>query len=283
MMSVICPQCSAVFATQHLAYMSSITVDSPVEADLHRVLPHPAARAALVAMCPNCIYTWWISSFAPHHFVPDLVPEAPEVEFSKKFAHAVLSGRNSGAHALDRALLAMNGLWCAREYGDSASADTVHKFLELSYTELHTALSDEAWEGNRSRYTYLLAEICRQLGQFASALELFRQVDRKALLPRELIDQQAALALMQDVRPVLLTPQLVEQIFRPKKEIAQPVIEEAVEEVTPEQALEEGLAEELKARGIPIMQKPQAQDIQQNQQQAPTFTRVTSSTIRQAS
>src|SRR5271170_6287083 len=113
--SLVCPACQTPFATPQLAEMPPITPDTIIEADLHRVLPDAQIRGALVAICPACIYTWWATAFAPHFFVPDLLVPAPEIEYPKKFAHAVLTGRNNGAHALDRALLALKGCWCLRE------------------------------------------------------------------------------------------------------------------------------------------------------------------------
>ncbi len=49
--SVAVPDCEVVFATDSLAHTPNTTKDTPVETDLHRVLPHPALRAALIAMC----------------------------------------------------------------------------------------------------------------------------------------------------------------------------------------------------------------------------------------
>src|SRR5215470_2289115 len=88
--TMVCTVCNSMFSTPCLATMPNITRDTVVEADLHRVLPDPAIRAALIAMCPACGYTWWVTAFRTHLFRPELVPPAPLVEHPKKFAHAVL-------------------------------------------------------------------------------------------------------------------------------------------------------------------------------------------------
>lgn len=226
--SVVCPQCNTIFATPTIAKMPSITRDSIVEADLHRVLPNATIRAALVAICPCCIYSWWMNAFAPHYFVPQLVVEAPEVEPSKKFAHAVLSGRKHNAHPLDRALLAMNGLWCAREsyVGADISQKPAYeadneRWLTLAAQELDLALSDANWTGNRPRYEYMMGEILRQLGKFPQAQEHFTRVDRRSMLPYELVEHQSKLAAGGDRRPTTLPPHLVEAIFLPKPPVFQ--------------------------------------------------------------
>jgi hypothetical protein len=221
--SLICPMCQTPFATPLLASMPEIKPQTTIEADLHRVLPDPRIRASLVAICPACIYTWWSTAFAPHFFVPDLLVPSPEIEYPKKFAHAVLTGRKHGAHALDRALLALNGLWCARETYTGASADQLgqyaadnERWLKLAAQELETALQDETWNGNRSRYSYIMGEILRQLGDFHAAVKYFDTVDRRCMLPRQLVRHQRQQALNGNSEPTTLPPFLVEQIFLPK-------------------------------------------------------------------
>jgi len=226
--SVVCPACNTVFATPNLAKMPNITRDSLIEADLHRVLPDPNIRAALVAMCPACIYTWWMSAFAPHYILPQLVPESPEIELPKKFAHAVLSGRQNGSHSLDRALLSLNGCWCAREahlasgtLGSEEYVTTNHRWLTLAVQELDAALRDPEWDGNRSRYHYMMGEMLRQLGQFDAAVKEFNVVDRRSMLPRQLVEHQKTLAVAMNAEPTALPPFIIEEIFLPK---APPVI-----------------------------------------------------------
>jgi hypothetical protein len=221
--SVICPECNTVFATPNIVRMPNMTRESIVEADLHRVLPDPIIRSAFVAICPACIYAWWFSAFAAHYIVPDLVPETPDVELSKKFAHAVLTGRKNGSHSLDRATLALNGCWCSREQHTVAGtlntpeyvADNT-RWLSLAAQELDAALRDQEWEGNRNRYTYMMGEILRQLGDFDTALAYFNLVDRRAMLPKQLVEHQKQMAAAHQSQTVTLPPHLVEEIFLPK-------------------------------------------------------------------
>jgi hypothetical protein len=221
--SVICPECNTVFATPNIVRMPNMTRESLVEADLHRVLPDPIIRSAFVAICPACIYAWWFSAFAAHYIVPDLVPETPDVELSKKFAHAVLTGRKNGSHALDRATLALNGCWCAREQHTVAGTLNTPEYvaentrwLTLAAQELDAALRDQEWEGNRNRYTYMMGEILRQLGDFDTALAYFNLVDRRAMLPKQLVEHQKQMAAARQSQTVTLPPHLVEEIFLPK-------------------------------------------------------------------
>lgn len=209
--SVSCPECEVVFATQSLARTPNMTKETPVETDLHRVLPHPSLRAALLAMCPACLYTSWFSSFVEDPLIPFLAVAPAEVAYSKKFAHAVLTGRKIGAHHLDRALFALNGSWCARESGEAPE-----KWLELAGQELDAALKDENWVGNRSRYQYIMGEICRLVGDFHGAVRHYNQVDRKSQLPKSLVDHQRQEAINGNSRPVQLPPEYVEAIFFPK-------------------------------------------------------------------
>lgn len=213
--TVVCPACDSMFSTPTLATMPNITAETIVEADLHRVLPEAAIRAALVAMCAACGYTWWITAFKPHLFRPDVVPASPIMDRPKKFAHAVLTGRQNQAHALDLALLALNGCWCARE-GEEAH----ERWLDLAGQELEKALKDQQWQGNRGYYHYLMGEICRQVGDFKSAVRNFEKVGPASRLPGELVERQKVLAVSGDPRPAILPPHLVEILFCPKKQTA---------------------------------------------------------------
>jgi hypothetical protein len=221
--SVVCPACYTPFATPQLVAMPALTPQSPVEADLHRVLPSAAVRGALISICPACIYTWWATAFANHFFVPDLLVPSPEIEYPKKFAHAVLTGRKNGVHALDRALVAMNGLWCARETYIGAGQELAaeyktdnEKWLVLAVQELDEALKDPHWQGNRSRYSYMMGELLRQMGDFHSAVRYFDLVDRSSLLPAQLVRHQRDLAVAGNAASVRLPPHLVESIFLPQ-------------------------------------------------------------------
>lgn len=236
--SVICPVCNTPFATPLIARMPNISRSTVVEADLHRVLPDAAIRGALIAICPACVHTWWSTAFAPHYFVPDLLVPAPHIEYPKKFAHAVLTGRKNGEHPIDRALLALNGCWCAREtYTEADKAKPEYKadnerWMVLAAQELEAALQDPEWNGNRSRYSYVMGEILRQLGDFHAAVRYFSQVDRRSMLPAELVERQRTLAISGNVEPVVLPPNMVEAIFMPKPpawaQQQQPVTQSAV-------------------------------------------------------
>jgi len=210
--TVTCPLCETVFATYEVVRLPVMTRETPVEADLHRILPDPALRSNLLAMCPNCVYTYWLTSFAPHYFLPQVVPDSPPVEPSKKFAHAVQSARKVNNHALDRAVLALNGYWCSREEGVEGGGE---KFLRLARVELTTALSDNDWAGNRSRYNYIMAEILRLLGEFDQATVFYQMVDRKCGLPFELVDRMQRFASEGNKNPIRLPPHIVEAVFVP--------------------------------------------------------------------
>lgn len=215
--TVICPKCELTFATTQVAKMPKIALDSRVEADLHRVLPDAAIRASLIAMCPECVYTWWLSAFAPHFMLPQMVPDSPPIDNAKKFGHAVASGRKFGAHSLDRAIVALNGYWAARE--DFQVAD---KWLELAARELDEALNDDSWAGNRGRYQYIMGEVLRLMGDFHGAVRFYNSVDRRSVLPKELIDHQIISAKSGDSTPTFLPPHIIEAIFLPKPAVEHP-------------------------------------------------------------
>ena len=214
-LTVVCPECETVFATFELARTPPVDKNTPIEADLHRILPDPELRAALLATCPNCLHTWWLSSFSEHYFLPQVVPDTPPLEPSKKFAHAVQTGRKNNVHFLDRAVLALNGYWCSREEGL-----TGEKFLKLARTEMAAALKDTSWVGNRGRYNYLMAEILRLLGEFAEADQYYQKVDRNSRLPRELTEKMRSFAQGGNKAPVRLPPHSVEEIFVPKSAVS---------------------------------------------------------------
>jgi hypothetical protein len=206
--TLVCPACESLFSTPTMVTMPNITPETPVEADLHRVLPDAAIRASLVAMCPACSYAWWVTAFNTHMFKPGLVPFAPQIDHAKKFAHAILSGRQNQAHSLDLALLALNGCWCARESGQAHE-----RWLDLAGQELEKALKDDAWMGNRAYYHYVMGEVCRQLKDFHGAVRNFNKVGPQAMLPLELIDRQKVQAISGDHNPSMLPAHLVEALF----------------------------------------------------------------------
>jgi hypothetical protein len=198
--TVTCPLCETVFATYEVVRMPVMTRDTPVESDLHRILP-------------NCVYTAWLTAFAPHYFLPQVVPDSPPVEPGKKFAHAVQSARKVNNHALDRSILALNGYWCSREEGAEGGGE---KFLKLARVELAAALSDNEWAGNRSRYNYVMGEILRLLGDFEQAAAFYKMVDRKCGLPFELVDRMHRFAREGNKTPIRVPPHIVEAVFVPR-------------------------------------------------------------------
>ena len=207
--AVVCPECGQAFITPEVASLPALSEATVIEADLHRVLPTPEIRDALVAMCPNCLFTWWLSGFTRYMASFTTLPFSPQTEYSKKFAHAVLTGRKKNAHSLDRALLALNGYWCAREASQPAD-----KWLKLTALELNAALNDTDWEGNRSRYHYILGEICRLKGDTDGSLKHFDLVDEGAHLPKGLVEQQRNKAVQGDIQPTVLSPEVIhEAIF----------------------------------------------------------------------
>lgn len=191
--------------------MPEIARDTKVEADLHRILPDGSIRASMLSTCPECLYTWWMASFAVSLVLPQMAPDAPPVANAKKFGHAVLTGRKEGAHALDTAVAALNGYWCAREDFQDGK-----KWLELASQDLEKALGDESWWGNRSRYNYILGEVLRLMGNFHGAVRYFNQVDRKSILPKELVDHQIHQAKQGNDKPILLPAHIIEAVFKLK-------------------------------------------------------------------
>jgi hypothetical protein len=88
--------------------------------------------------------------------------------------------------------------------------------MKLAVQELEEALNDDSWQGNRSRYSYMMGEVLRQMGDFHKAVKYLDLVDRKSMLPFELIRHQREMAVNGQAEPVQLPPHLVEQIFMPK-------------------------------------------------------------------
>ncbi len=208
--AILCRQCKSMFATEMLSTLPAVTPETQIETDLHRVLPNARFRAALLAMCPACNHTWWTTSFQAHFAKAEFVPAAPQVDHARKFAHAVLTGRQSNAHSLDIALVALNGLWCARESGQSCA-----RWVNLAGRELEKALRDESWRGNRSYYHYIMGEICRQAGYFKGAVAHFGKVGPESRLPEQLVQRQKVQAIAGDSQPARLPPYLVKAIFCP--------------------------------------------------------------------
>ncbi|MBI4534479.1 MAG: hypothetical protein HY711_11090 [Candidatus Melainabacteria bacterium] len=212
--TVVCPACNSLFSTPVLVSMPDITQATVIEADLHRVLPHQSLRSSLVAMCAACNYTWWVTAFKTHLVKPQLVPATPASECPKKFAHAVLTGRQNQAHCLDLALLALNGYWCAREAGEPHE-----RWLDLSGQEMEKALKDTQWQGNRGYYHYVMGEICRLVQDFKGAVANFVKVGPQSMLPLELIERQKVLSTSGDHNPAILPVHLVELMFCPNRQL----------------------------------------------------------------
>lgn len=206
--AIKCPECRMMFATPATFYMPELSRACIIEADLHRVLPFGALRAALVAVCPGCVFSWWLTAFEEVEADISSLPQAPEIDYPKKFAHAILSGRKGNSHYIDRALLALNGYWCSRE-----NAQPSEKWLTIAIQEFVTALNDRNWYGNRSRYYYLLGEAYRLSGDFKAAIQLYDIVDGESGLPQELVMQQKKVASAQMSCPIPLTKEFIDAIF----------------------------------------------------------------------
>lgn len=199
--------------------MPPMNWDIVVESDLHRVLPFGALRAAMVAVCPHCVYSWWIESFEEAQTSYLSTKQEPAIDPAKKFAHAVLTGRNVKVLAIETAILALNGYWCARENGQAGE-----KWLILAAQELTAALADTSWKSDRGRFQYHLAEVYRLLGDFASAVKHFDLVDNTARLPKELIEQQRALAFARKRSPAYLTMEQIDLIFLEPAPVKKPPV-----------------------------------------------------------
>jgi hypothetical protein len=234
--SVICTSCEKVFTTPVNKTLPEMSKTLPVDADLHRILPFGATRACMVTICPFCQYAWWASTFSGHFTLPVGIAAEPTVDYARKFAHAVLTGRKNNYHVLDRAMLALNGYWCAQECHYQ-----LDKWLALAIQELAAALAEQNWTGNRARYHYILAELLRRQGQFAGACAEFDLVDESANLSVDLINRQKQLAVNQKSHSVLLTDEEVAKIFFPELPAdlppemfgAQIEDEQAMAEITP--------------------------------------------------
>ncbi len=238
-MSVSCPECNEVFATQTSFRLPEMTTSLPVESDLHRVLPYGIIRSCLVTICPSCQYAWWTNTFSRHFSLPIGIKQAPEIDSARKFAHAVLTGRKNNFHTLDRAILALNGYWCAKESHQETS-----KWLILSIQELSAALADSSWEGNRARYHYLLGELLRLNRQFEEAIQEFKLADSTSNLPEDLIINQKTLAQNKNSDPLLLSNEQVKTIFFPALVIPRLMPQELLEPIkTNEQVTENSNSE----------------------------------------
>jgi tetratricopeptide (TPR) repeat protein len=213
---VVCPTCNVSFCTPQLTHMPIITASTPVETDLHRILPNGAIRAALVGFCRGCGYAWWITSFKTKALLPDTLTadeySMERLQYPRKFASAFVTGKKIDASARELALIALNGGWCARETGLGTD-----RWLELAAEELERALADKSTIGNRGYYHYIMGEIYRQLKDYEKAISHFNRVNYHSRLPRELVLRQKVQATAGDSSATRLPPYLVELLFCPRK------------------------------------------------------------------
>jgi hypothetical protein len=213
--SLICLDCQSIFASRVLADLPPVTVLDKVEADLHRVLPHPGLRAALVAVCPSCGYADWASRFRVSIINPVMVPPSPDLPHARKFAMAVKHARLKGINPLDIAYIALNGLYCAREAGENDES-----WLELCAFEQSRGLDPEEIVVETGSDHLTMAELWRQLGSFDSALDEYSKAGMDGTIPPELIRQQITLAKAGDRSPTILSPYLVRQVFPEAAELS---------------------------------------------------------------
>ncbi|MFN8656786.1 MAG: hypothetical protein U0105_10650 [Candidatus Obscuribacterales bacterium] len=215
----VCPACNAQFDTPYLLNVPAITSRTALETDLHRVLPDPAIRAALIGLCLDCGYGNWISHFEIKMLEAECFAVSDSIEYPRKFANAFITARSAGASHVELALIALNGGWCSRE------ADLPYqRWLDLAAQELDKALFDKSWGGDRGYYHYLMAEICRQLSDFTTAVRHFNKATLSSRLPKQLITRQKVQAIAADPSHTLLPPHLVERLFCPKRPLRLPAI-----------------------------------------------------------
>lgn len=205
---VICRSCGLAFATSALVEIPPISDLDHVEADLHRVLPDVSIRAALVAVCPDCHYAAWTSTFRRVPLKVELVTRS-ECPPTQKFALAVKSGRDNNLHPLDLAFIALNGCWAARESGESDDL-----WLELAAFEHARGLADNPLSPEEDGLGHLMmAEIWRQSKQFERAVRHYELALRDDTVPKELIVRQRMLAKNSHSAPTLLPAAMVRQVF----------------------------------------------------------------------
>lgn len=206
--AVSCLECHCSFATPSLLSLPPVTEYDTIEADLHRVLPDAEVRASLIAVCPHCNYATWTVRFRISGLNPEMLPEPQPIAHSKKFALAVKHAREKGVSPLDIAFIAINGLYCAREAGEDSEL-----WLELAAYEQSRGLTEELLIPATGQDHLVMAELWRQLGSFDRALEEYALAADDDFIPRELLEQQVALAKSENTSPVTLPPYLVREMF----------------------------------------------------------------------
>ena len=213
--SVVCPDCQTVFATRVLQDLPPVCDSDPIEADLHRVLPHAGLRAALIAVCPDCGCADWVSRFGVSSISSSFLVASPVLSPSKCFAMAVRRAREQKLHALDVAYVALNGLYAARE-----SAEDATPWLELCVLEQSRGLDPENIVVETGADHLTMAELWRQMSHFDRALEEYVKAGMDGGVPIELIHQQVQAARIGDNTPTRLAPWLVRIVFPEAAELA---------------------------------------------------------------
>lgn len=204
--AVMCPKCQQIFATAQVDEIPALNPHARIETDLHRVLPDAAIRAAMIATCPSCTYTWWTESFIPNDTVPILAIDAPSIDPVKKYGHAILSSRMFGATNQERAQIAMNAYFCARESFQSGES-----ILSIAKDEFKNVITNDT--NYSKRLVYILAEIHRLSGEFHEAVKLYNQVERGALIPNELLQHVSKQAKLGNSKPIVIPYHIVKQIY----------------------------------------------------------------------
>ncbi|MBY0357758.1 MAG: hypothetical protein K2W82_07135 [Candidatus Obscuribacterales bacterium] len=207
--AAVCPECKGVSFTERLIDMPLISSEDRVEADLHRVYPDARIRASLLGHCPVCNHCSWLQDFALMEVVQESTQAESSIAPSKKFALAVKSARAKNIHPLDIAYLAINGLWCAREAGESDEL-----WLELAAYEHHKGMKEHTAPPEKDGFSHLMmGELWRQLKQFEAASEEFKLALLDANIPREIPQHQLILCQKQDFSPTALPAYLINDLY----------------------------------------------------------------------
>ncbi len=205
---VICRSCGLAFATSALVEIPPISDLDQVEADLHRVLPNADLRAALIAVCPDCHFASWTSTFTRVPLKVNVVPRS-ECPAAQKYALAVKTGRDNNMHPLDLAFIALNGCWAAREAGEPDDL-----WLELAAFEHARGLADNPLSAEEDGLGHLMmAEIWRQLRQFDRAIRHYDLALKDHSVPKDLITRQRMLAQNSHSAPTSLPAAMVREVF----------------------------------------------------------------------
>jgi hypothetical protein len=216
--SIVCPECKSVFATRVLQDLPPVTESDTIEADLHRVLPHPGLRAALISVCPFCNYADWATKFGPSKINPALVEPAQDIQHSRRFAMAVKHARAKELHPLDIAYIALNGLYCAREAGELADS-----WLELCVYEQSRGLHPDVVLSETGTDHLIMAELWRQTRCFDRAVAEYQKASEDPTISPELIRHQIMIARAGDSSPTVLPPWMVRIIFPEAADLAMDV------------------------------------------------------------